>query len=107
MINSQRLTDTFLELVRIDSPSLHEKAVADHLCALLAGRGYDIHVDNAGAAIVLALRDACGTLTVTEILSRVAEPESVESDDARAMIEHHLDELARRALVHRAPLDCH
>lgn len=51
MINSQRLTDTFLELVRIDSPSLHEKAVADHLCALLAGRGYDIHVDNAGAAI--------------------------------------------------------
>lgn len=71
------------------------------------GTGDTCLLDNAGAAIVLALRDACGTLTVTEILSRVAEPESVESDDARAMIEHHLDELARRALVHRAPLDCH
>lgn len=50
MINATRLTDTFLNLVRIDSPSLREKAVADHLCALLAGRGYDIRVDDAGTA---------------------------------------------------------
>ena len=51
MINTDRLTNTFLDLVRIDSPSRREKGVADHLCALLSPRGYDIHVDNAGAAI--------------------------------------------------------
>jgi len=51
MINSQRLTDTFFNLVRIDSPSKREKGVAEHLCALLSGRGYEITVDNAGEAI--------------------------------------------------------
>lgn len=51
MINTQRLTTTFLDLVRIDSPALGEKGVAEHLCNLLAGRGYDIRVDDAGAAI--------------------------------------------------------
>jgi tripeptide aminopeptidase len=48
MINSDRLTNTFLDLVRLDSPSGQEKPVADHLCRLLSPRGYDIHVDNAG-----------------------------------------------------------
>lgn len=51
MINTQRLTTTFLDLVRIDSPSLREKGVADHICTLLAGRGYDIRVDDAGSSI--------------------------------------------------------
>lgn len=51
MINTERLISTFLDLVRIDSPSLHEKALAEHLCGLLSGRGYDIRVDDAGAAI--------------------------------------------------------
>lgn len=49
MINTDRMTTTFLDLLRIDSPSGREKPVADHLCALLSGRGYDIHVDNAGS----------------------------------------------------------
>ena len=49
MINISRLTDSFLDLVRIDSPSLQEKGIADHLCTLLAPRGYDIHIDDAGS----------------------------------------------------------
>lgn len=48
MIDSRRLTKTFFDLVRIDSPSLHEKAVSDHLCSLLAPRGFDIRIDDAG-----------------------------------------------------------
>lgn len=48
MIDTRRLTETFFNLVRIDSPSLREKAVADHLCALLAPRGCDIRIDGAG-----------------------------------------------------------
>jgi len=49
MINKDRLTNTFLDLIRLDSPSGQEKPVADHLCALLSARGYDVHVDNAGS----------------------------------------------------------
>jgi len=49
MINKDRLINTFFDLVRLDSPSGQEKPVADHLCALLHARGYDVHVDNAGA----------------------------------------------------------
>ena len=48
MIDSRRLTKTFFDLVRIDSPSLHEKVVSDHLCSLLAPRGFDIRIDDAG-----------------------------------------------------------
>jgi tripeptide aminopeptidase len=51
MINTERLISTFLDLVRIDSPALHEKGVADHLCELLSQRGYDIRIDDAGPAI--------------------------------------------------------
>ena len=48
MINVHRLTECFLGLVRITSPSLGEKDLADYLCAFLSPRGYDIYVDNAG-----------------------------------------------------------
>ncbi|NLW81022.1 MAG: M20/M25/M40 family metallo-hydrolase [Desulfovibrionales bacterium] len=47
MIDPHRLTSVFLDLVRIDSPSLGEKGVADHLKARLSGRGYDIRIDDA------------------------------------------------------------
>ncbi len=50
MINEQRLLKTFLNLVRIDSPSLKEKPVADHLVALLKSRGYEVQMDGAGEA---------------------------------------------------------
>ncbi len=49
MINRERLTRSFIELVRIDSPSGQEKNVAEHLGSLLRARGYDVHVDNAGS----------------------------------------------------------
>lgn len=51
MINTPRLTDLFLDLVRLDSPSRGEKPVVDHLVNLLAPRGYDLLVDDAGLAI--------------------------------------------------------
>lgn len=48
MIIEQRLVNTFMDMARIDSPSLHEKDMAKFLYALLAPRGYTIHQDNAG-----------------------------------------------------------
>lgn len=51
MINIHRLTRQFTDLLRVDSPSLREQDLARHLCGILAGRGYDTHVDNAGELI--------------------------------------------------------
>lgn len=51
MINTERLVSLFMDMVRIDSPSLAEKAMSDHLRDLLAPRGYEIRIDNAGRII--------------------------------------------------------
>ena len=45
MINKQRLLNTFLDYVRIDSESRDEKAMAERLCADLAAIGCEIYVD--------------------------------------------------------------
>ncbi len=52
MINRERVLELFLELVRIDSPSLQEKDVAAFLRGKMEERGYEVHEDKAG--------DACG-----------------------------------------------
>ncbi len=51
MINEQRLVDTFLELVRIDSPSGHEEAIGRHLMAVLRALTDDVEQDEAGNII--------------------------------------------------------
>ncbi|MBI9111441.1 M20/M25/M40 family metallo-hydrolase [Maridesulfovibrio ferrireducens] len=50
MINKDRILSLFLDLVKIDSPSLKEKNVADYLCSLMQDKGYEIIKDNAGKA---------------------------------------------------------
>ncbi|CCO24615.1 M20/M25/M40 family metallo-hydrolase [Maridesulfovibrio hydrothermalis] len=52
MINKERLLNLFLDLVKIDSPSLKEKDVAAFLIKLMEEKGYEVKVDKAG--------DACG-----------------------------------------------
>lgn len=49
-MNSQRLLDTFFTMVRIDSPSRHEGAMAAHCRALLEGLGFSVRVDGAAEA---------------------------------------------------------
>lgn len=51
MINRERIVDEFLKLVRIDSPSLHEREIADYLKQKLAGLGLEVMEDQAGRAI--------------------------------------------------------
>ncbi|HEY3414507.1 MAG TPA: M20/M25/M40 family metallo-hydrolase [Armatimonadota bacterium] len=48
MINQQRLVDTFLELVHLNSPSLHEKAAMDAVQARLERLGFTVQRDDAG-----------------------------------------------------------
>jgi tripeptide aminopeptidase len=46
-----RVLDTFLQLVKIDSESFHEAAIVSYLCEIARTCGLAYHVDNAGKAI--------------------------------------------------------
>lgn len=46
-----RLLDTFLELVKIDSESRHEGAVVDYLCGVARSCGFEPFVDDAAEAL--------------------------------------------------------
>ncbi|WP_027722915.1 M20/M25/M40 family metallo-hydrolase [Maridesulfovibrio zosterae] len=48
MINKDRILSLFFELVKIDSPSLKEKGMADCLYEMMKDRGYEVNRDNAG-----------------------------------------------------------
>lgn len=48
MLDKDRILKNFLDMVRIDSPSFKEAAMADHLKAFASERGWNVHVDNAG-----------------------------------------------------------
>lgn len=51
MIQEQRLQNTLLELVQIDSESRNERNVADYVTKKLTALGYDVTEDGAGAHI--------------------------------------------------------
>ena len=51
MIDRERLAQTFVRLVRIDSVSKEEKAIAEELCTILSAMGADIARDDAGEKI--------------------------------------------------------
>ncbi|MFV0497225.1 MAG: M20/M25/M40 family metallo-hydrolase [Candidatus Fimivivens sp.] len=51
MVNNERLLDTFLEYVQIDSETGNEKAFADHMVQVLKSLGGVVTTDNAGEAI--------------------------------------------------------
>jgi tripeptide aminopeptidase len=51
MINPDRMTETFLTLARIDSPSFDEREIAAYLLAELRALGGDATMDDAGTAV--------------------------------------------------------
>ncbi|HHV72658.1 MAG TPA: M20/M25/M40 family metallo-hydrolase [Clostridia bacterium] len=51
MIDVNRLINTFLELVNINSPSLKEKKLADYLVKKLSSLGFEVYIDEAGKNI--------------------------------------------------------
>lgn len=51
MINQKILIDKFLELVRINGPSLHESKVVSYILKTFSGKNLDIAVDDAGKKI--------------------------------------------------------
>lgn len=60
MIKEDRLTERFLELVKISSPSLHERKVGDCILKILREIGLEATEDGAGVAV----GGDCGNITV-------------------------------------------
>ena len=48
MIDKERIKQTFLDLVNINSPSKHERGVADYIKPKLEAMGFTVHEDDAG-----------------------------------------------------------
>lgn len=51
MVNKERLTNTFLDMVRLSSPSGKERAMADFLIKYLKEHGVEVYEDKAGETI--------------------------------------------------------
>lgn len=51
VIDRDRMTDTFIDLVRLPSESRRERPVADYLVRALTEIGADVRIDDAGAAV--------------------------------------------------------
>jgi tripeptide aminopeptidase len=51
MIEPERMTETFVTLARIDSPSFEEREIAEHLIGQLRALGGDVMMDEAGSAV--------------------------------------------------------
>ncbi|WP_300673604.1 M20/M25/M40 family metallo-hydrolase [Desulfoluna sp.] len=78
MINTKRLTERFIRLAETDSPSRHEKAVADMLASELKALGAEVSFDNA--------HEACGSQT-GNLIARI--PGTV--DKTPLMLSAHMD----------------
>lgn len=62
MVNEKRVVEEFLRLVQIDSPSLHERQIADYLKDKLTGLGLEVVEDDAGKAIGNTCDEQTGNL---------------------------------------------
>jgi tripeptide aminopeptidase len=75
-VDSNRVLDTFLELVRIDSPSGHEQRIAEHLLTLLQTLGVDAKIDSTGN--VAGRRPGSGALAAAAPLLFSAHMDTVQ-----------------------------
>ena len=47
--NEKRMLDRLMEMIRIDSPSFHEKPMTDYLEKYFKDQGYEVYRDEAGS----------------------------------------------------------
>lgn len=63
MVNEERMLQEFLELVQIDSPTMHERKIADMLIKKLAGLKLQVSEDKAGQVLNTGTGNIIGRLT--------------------------------------------
>ncbi len=62
MVKRDRILEEFLQMVQIDSPSLHERKIADWLVQKMSAMGLDVIEDQAGKAIGNTCDEQTGNL---------------------------------------------
>ncbi|WP_418792397.1 M20/M25/M40 family metallo-hydrolase [Phosphitispora sp. TUW77] len=65
MVNKDRLLDEFIRLVKIDSPTMHEREIADYLKGKLTASGLEVYEDAAGEATGNEMGSPSGNLIAT------------------------------------------
>ncbi len=85
MINKERIQKTFIELVQINSPSKHERGVADYLKPRLERLGFKVEEDDTGSRIdgdtgnIIAFKQ--GTVAGAKSIFLGAHMDTVEPTD--------------------------
>jgi tripeptide aminopeptidase len=82
MINTERVKQTFLDLVHINSPSKHERAAADYVKAKLAALGFEVKED----ATILGADDKAAVAAILEAVESLAE-DGVPHGDLRVIFD--------------------
>jgi len=62
MVNRERILDEFIRLVKIDSPTMYEREIADYLKGKLKDSGLEVYEDKAGDAIGTEWGNPAGNL---------------------------------------------
>jgi tripeptide aminopeptidase len=78
LINTQRLVDTFLELVQIDSPSGHEQAIGQHLAAKFQALGLETALDAAGNLLARRKGNSSNTLLLSAHMDTVGSDTGIK-----------------------------
>ncbi len=65
MVNKDRILDEFIRLVKIDSPTMHEREIADYLKGKLSALGLEVYEDGAGDVIGTEWGNPAGNLIAT------------------------------------------
>ena len=78
MINTQRLVDTFLELVQIDSPSGHEQAIGQHLAAKFQALGLEAALDEVGNLLARRNGNSSDTLLLSAHMDTVGSDTGIK-----------------------------
>ncbi|WP_018131884.1 M20/M25/M40 family metallo-hydrolase [Effusibacillus pohliae] len=90
-VNEQRLVDRFLQMVRIDSPSSHEREIADYLRQELESLGFEVEEDDAGRDLLQMLGDMRGAETIRFAGNLIARKKGTVHQAAPILFAAHMD----------------
>ncbi|MFC4767236.1 M20/M25/M40 family metallo-hydrolase [Effusibacillus consociatus] len=90
-VNEKRLVDRFLQMVQIDSPSSHEREMADYLKKELASLGFEVAEDDAGRDLLQTLGDMRGAETIRFAGNLIARKKGTVQEASPVLFAAHMD----------------
>jgi tripeptide aminopeptidase len=90
-VNEKRLVERFLQLVQIDSPSSHEREVADYLKKEMKSLGFDVEEDDAGRDMLQMTGNMKGAATVRFAGNLIARKKGTVQQATPILFAAHMD----------------